>query len=140
LNGAVWTATESTRIIHLGRRDDQYAMDRVRAGVRAAVSSFNEYLEASKRASGQPVAQPTDALKHIARRYEFNDATMDRLLLAFGGEPERTQYGVVQAVTRAAQDEPTLQDRFAMERAGGELMMLAPSAFVSQFDRTFSQN
>lgn len=138
LNGAVWKATEATRIIHLGRSDDEHSMDRVRAGVRAAVSSFNNYLVAAKAASGQAVGNPVDALKHVARTYEFDDSTMDRLLLAFGAEPESTQYGVVQAVTRAAQGEDRFEDRFVMERAGGELMMLEPATFVRQYDRTFT--
>lgn len=139
LNGAVYKSEEPMRIIHLGRSDDALALERVRTGVRLAFAGFNSFLSASKAATEQKVERPLDALKQVARKYEFQDDQMERLLVAFGAEPEATMFGVVQAVTRAAQGEDRYERRFEMERAGGDLVMVSPSEFVAKYDREFTE-
>lgn len=129
-NGATVRVEERTRIVHLGRQDDSFTMDRVRAGVRGAIRTFNDYLGQMQRAANTDVPDPTQALRNVVKTYEFSEDQLSRILVAFGGEPERTMYGVLNAVTAAAQLEPRFEDRANMEQVAGTIAM-APDSWAA---------
>ncbi len=49
--------------------------------------------------------------------------------MAFGAEPEHDQYGIANAVTRAAQNEESWDKCLEMERIGGKLITLPREEF-----------
>jgi len=72
------------------------------------------------------VTDPEPVIGRIAERYGFDDPTQDAILNAWDLEPESTLYGVINALTRAANDRGLLvETREKLQEVGGRIMTLA---------------
>ena len=130
------------RRIHLGRRveadnagrvfraetlaaDDRALMLAVQDVVRAAVDEvqFRELIaEMARAAQDQPVEDPIAAVQVLAKREGLGDHESRDVLrhLASGGDLSR--WGVLSAVTRAAEDLPSYDRAHELEEMGGKIL------------------
>ena len=59
----------------------------------------------------------------------MSEEQKEKILMAFGAEPEHDKYGIANAVTRAAQSEDSWDKTLEMERIGGKLITLPNEEF-----------
>jgi hypothetical protein len=103
-------------------------VDTVDAAMNEAL--FGQLVDKLRLAAGEPLdAKPSEIVQVVARRFGLSEAEQDSVLqqLAFGAD--WTRYGVVNAVTRIAEDSPTYDRAVELERIGGEVLDLPASAF-----------
>lgn len=63
-------------------------------------------------------------INNLVEHYGLSEGQKENILMAFGAEPEQDQYGIANAVTRAAQREEKWEDSIELERIGGKLITL----------------
>lgn len=140
LNGMV-ASDRSLRRYHVGRQQDEEAFaiyrddtldadDRafflkVRDAVGAALSdvTFGEIVkQMRKAATGEQTADPVLTTERLAKTYALDEGEQGSILrhLATGGD--LTQWGAVNAITRAAKDADTFDRQAEMEAIGGQLV------------------
>ena len=129
-NGLTVEALGNARVVHHGKDDDEEVFARLRRAVRETFEHFPQIVEALTQTTYRRVrVEPQRVIRNVVRDFELSEKQQERLLLAFGGEPEDTQFGIVQAITSAAQNEETRERRFEMEAIGGKVMQMSSSAF-----------
>lgn len=144
LNGMV-IPDASLRRFHIGRiaEDLEHAVEFFRdetrqADDRAFMMKVRDVLEGSFQearftavleqmslsAKAEIEAPVAKVVEEVKRSYRLSDAQGDSILqhLAAGGD--LTQWGLANAVTRAATDQATYDEATRLERLGGELVML----------------
>lgn len=140
LNGLV-VADKGMSRYHVGKAQDEetfaiYADDtlaaddrafflKVRDAVRAALSDvqFTAIVDQMREAAGaEPVAQPVKTTELLAKTHNLLDSEQESILhyLTTGGD--LSQWGVVNAVTRAAKDADGFDRQAELETLGGELV------------------
>jgi hypothetical protein len=139
------------RRVHVGRRvdaDDMYRVFRdetLQADdraffmacadvVRAAVDEvrFRELVEAMQRAAAdEPVQSVIGAVQQLAKAENLNDGERDSVLthLAAGGDLSR--WGLLSAVTRAAEDVESYDRATELEELGGTMLAYSPAEWRS---------
>ena len=96
-------------------------------------AGFNRVVEDLRDATDRKIeAKPEDAVQEVANRWALNDGQRDGIFrhLVDGGLG-MNQYSLVQAVTRAAEDQNDYDVASTMEKIGGEILTLDPSAWKS---------
>jgi hypothetical protein len=142
LNGLVVTEAGMSRY-HVGKAQDEedfaiYADDtrqaddrafflKVRDMVRAALDEvqFTAIVDTLREtATGEPITNPVKTTELLAKSYNLLETEQASILqyLTTGGD--LSQWGVVNAVTRAAKDAPGFDRQADLETLGGELVSL----------------
>jgi len=101
--------------------------------VRAAVDEvrFAELVEAMQAAAAdEPVQSVIGAVQHLARAESLSDGERDSVLthLAAGGDLSR--WGVLSAVTRAAEDADSYDRATELEELGGKVLAYTPGEWA----------
>jgi hypothetical protein len=133
-NGAVTRQFGEERIIHYGKGRGESVYGRIRESIGHVLANFDQVCAAIREGAENPLEfDPKGVVRNVCKQYELPDKTRDQILIAFGAESDKTQYGIANAVTRAAKDVP-LGDRVDMEQLGGALLTMK-SADFDKFDR-----
>jgi hypothetical protein len=66
---------------------------------------------------------------NVAEHCRLSEEQKANILIAFGAEPEADQYGISNAVTRAAQGEESWEKGLDLERIGEKLITLPKEEF-----------
>lgn len=96
---------------------------------------FNATVAALKATAENKVPLPERAIGNVVDMNGLSDAMRDQILKAYLGEPDPTQYGIVQAVTAAAKGIESPEDRVQMEELGGRLALMPASAFTKMAEK-----
>lgn len=115
------------------RASDKALWLSVRDLTKAALSEalFTKGVNAMRAAAGQPMEAPlSDVLDVTKRRFGLRDTEGEEIIrqLVLGGDLSR--YGLVNAVTRAAQEVKDYDRSTELERVGGEILELPPSEWA----------
>jgi hypothetical protein len=89
----------------------------VSEGFRVSGSVLLAFLKARE----EPVVDPLETIRKIAKERNFSKKFSDELVNGYLAEPEPNRFGVINAFTRAAQGLSPLQ-RIEMERFAGRLL------------------
>jgi hypothetical protein len=91
---------------------------------------FGQLVDKLRVAAGEPLdAKPSEIVEVVARRFGLTEAEQDGVLHQLALGADWTRYGVVNAVTRIAEDSATYDRAVELERIGGEVLDLPASAF-----------
>ncbi len=103
-------------------------VDTVDAAMNEAL--FGQLVHELRVAAGEPLdAKPSEIVEVVARRFALTEVEQDGVLHQLALGADWTRYGVVNAVTRIAEDSATYDRAVELERIGGELLDLPASAF-----------
>jgi hypothetical protein len=120
-NGLVRAESAGRTVIrHVGRADR--LKDQLHTAVRDAKLDARALAREFGAAIARQVSDPAAALKHFADDGQLTREQLHAALAAYTAEPDPTTYGLVNAVTRAAQVEPDYESRYQMERQGALLL------------------
>jgi hypothetical protein len=103
-------------------RDPERFEEAMRAAINACRRDGRALVEGLARAGSEPVDDPAELIRSQARSGHLVGRQRDNVLGAFALEPGGDLYAVVNAFTRAAQQEPTVHGRHQLERVGGILL------------------
>ena len=120
-NGLVRSESQGrTTFRHTGQADR--LKDGLAIAIRDARVNARELVDRFRAAVGHAIAEPEELLRRHASESDLTREQLQTALAAFALEPDRTLYGVVNAVTRSAQAEETFEARYQMERAAAALL------------------
>jgi len=121
-----------TRQIHLGNGDngfDEEVYISIRRSIRDLFSRFGEIVLALRETTEIKVRNPQKVINNLVEHYRLSEEQKGNILMAFGAEPEADQYGIANAVTRAAQREESWERSLELERIGGRLISIGRNEF-----------
>jgi hypothetical protein len=121
-----------TRQIHLGNGNngfDEEVYLSIRRSIRELFSRFGEIVLALREKTEIKVKNPQKVINNLVEHYRLSEDQKGNILMAFGAEPEADQYGIANAVTRAAQSEESWEKSLDLERVGGKLITLPKEEF-----------
>jgi hypothetical protein len=116
------------------RLDDQAFWAKANDVVAAAMNvvNFNQYVDRLIATQNQVLdAKPSEVVEIVAERFQLNDSEKENVLLQFMQGGDQSKFGLVQAVTRAAQDVESYDRAVELERFGGQIIELPPTDFTS---------
>lgn len=95
----------------------------IQDAMRAAVDDkiFNSMIERTQQTMGIKLESPQVAVKELSNTFNFTNTESDLILRHLIEGSELTGFGLIQAVTRAAQDVPDYDRSTYMEIAGGDM-------------------
>ena len=96
---------------------------------------FNQTVAMLKATAENKVPLPERAIGNVVDMAGLSDSTRDSILRAYLGEPDPTQYGIVQAVTAVAKAIESPEDRVSMEELGGRLAFMPAQAFTKMAEK-----
>ena len=123
-----------TRQVHLGNGEggtDEDVYLSIRRSVRELFGQFGEIIETLRETTEIKVRNPQRVINNVVDRYRLSENQKENILMAFGSEPELDQFGIANAVTRAAQREPSWEKSLELEKLGGRLITLSSQEFKS---------
>ncbi len=144
LNGLI-SADYSQRKAHLGRAadegeaafelyrdvtlqaDDKAFWLKVQDTVRGSLNSvqFERIVESLQRSTERQIeASPVKVVEVLAKRYQLNQNENDNVLTHLIRGADLSQYGLVNAITRASQDVASYDRATELERLGGTVLEL----------------
>lgn len=96
---------------------------------------FNDNIERLRRLQGHELAkdatQVPKVVEAVADKLDLMEQEKANLLLHFAQGGDFSQYGLVNAVTRTAEDVESYDRAVELERLGGKVMELPPSDFMA---------
>ena len=112
--------------------DDRALWLKVRDTVKAAVNEalFFKLVEKLNAATGDRIEDPAATVEVTAKRFALSEGEQNSVLehLARGGD--LTRYGLLNAVTRTAEDAARYDRAIELERIGGEILELPASTLT----------
>lgn len=112
--------------------DDKAFWLKVQDTVRASLNSvqFERIVESLQRSTTREiVVSPVKAVETLAKRYQLNQSESDGVLAHLIRGADLSQYGLVNAITRASQDVPSYDRATELERLGGTVLELPTSSW-----------
>lgn len=107
------------------------AIDVVNAAL--SVTKFGEYVDKMIATQSQQLtSKPAEVVEIVADRFQLNDTEKDNVLMQFMSGGDMSKFGLVQAVTRAAQDVASYDRAVELERLGGQIIELPPTDFSAK--------
>ena len=95
-----------------------------------SVTKFNEHVDKLVATQEQKlIGKPSEVVEVAADRLQFNDTEKENVLLHFMQGGDFSKFGLVQAVTRAAQDVESYDRAVELERIGGQIIELPATDF-----------
>jgi hypothetical protein len=119
------------------RLDDKAFWNKVGDVITAAMDEvkFAENVDRLRKTQDQVLAKTNKEAQEVvevtSNRLNFNDEEKANLLMHFAADGDYSKYGLINAVTRAAQDCESYDRAVELERLGGEIIELAPSNFMA---------
>lgn len=96
------------------------------------VTKFNSYVDKLVATQEQKLlGKPAEIVEVVADRFQLNDSEKENVLLQFMQGGDHSKFGLVQAVTRAAQDVESYDRAVELERFGGQIIELPPTDFAA---------
>ena len=96
------------------------------------VTKFNEHIDKLVATQDQKlIGKPQEVVEVVAERFALNDTEKENVLLQFMQGGDHSKFGLVQAVTRAAQDVESYDRAVELERFGGQIIELPPTDFAA---------
>ena len=106
------------------------AVDVVTASM--SVTRFNEHIDKLVATQSQKlIGKPAEVVEVVADRFQLNDTEKENVLLQFMQGGDQSRFGLIQAVTRAAQDVESYDRAVELERMGGQIIELPASDFAA---------
>lgn len=97
--------------------------------------AFNANIDRLRETQNQELAVDANGLpkvvEAVSERFQFVDEEKNALLLHFAQGGDFSKYGLINAVTRTAQDVASYDRAVELERFGGQIIELAPSALLN---------
>lgn len=90
---------------------------------------FGEIIQVLRETTEIKVRNVLRVINNVVEHYRLSEEQKERILIAFGTEPEQDKYGIANAVTRAAQSEENWEKSLELERIGGKLVTLPSEEF-----------
>jgi hypothetical protein len=121
-----------TRQIHLGNGNedsDELVYLSIRRSIRELFERFGEIIQSLRETTEIKVRNPKTVISNVVKHYGLSEAQKENILIAFGAEPEHDQFGIANALTRAAKSEESWEKSTELERIGGKLITLPVSEF-----------
>lgn len=121
-----------TRQVHLGNGDDEFdemVYLSIRRSIKELFGRFGEIIQILRETTEIKVKSPQRVINNLVDHYRLSEEQKERILIAFGTEPEHDKYGIANAVTRAAQNEENWEKSLELERIGGKLITLPREEF-----------
>jgi hypothetical protein len=119
-----------TRAIHLGDGEaDEIVYLSLRRSIRELFSHFGKIVEMLREKTEIKVKEPKKVIKNLVEHYRLTEAQKENILLAFGAEPLADQFGIANALGRAAKLEETWEKALELERLSGRVLTLSLSEF-----------
>jgi len=121
-----------TRQVHLGNGDDEFdemIYLSIRRSIKELFGRFGEIIQILRETTEIKVKSPQRVINNLVDHYRLSEEQKERILIAFGTEPEHDKYGIANAVTRAAQSEENWEKTLELERIGGKLITLPREEF-----------
>jgi len=118
--------------VHLGEIDLAELSAEIVGGIHRAIpklkDGFDLMIAAQNRALG---ADPSKVIAEVADKYKLESPQARETLEAFGNHESqfRNLFGVVNAITRAAQKQKVDSEQFRMEEIGGKLCSMSDQAW-----------
>jgi hypothetical protein len=125
-----------TRQIHLGNGNgefDEMVYLSIRRSIKELFGRFGEIIQVLRETTEIKVRNVLKVINNLVEHYRLSEEQKERILMAFGAEPEQDKYGIANAVTRAAQGEENWEKSLELERIGGKLVTL-PSGEFKKWD------
>lgn len=121
-----------TRQVHLGNGSDEFdemVYLSIRRSIRELFGRFGEIVQILRETTEIKITNPQRVIHNVVEHYRLSEEQKENILIAFGAEPEEDQYGIANAVTRAAQREETWERSLELERIGGKVIALPRETF-----------
>jgi hypothetical protein len=121
-----------TRQIHLGNGEngfDEEVYLSIRRSIRELFGRFGETVRALRETTEIKFNNPQRVINNLVEHYRLSEEQKGNILMAFGAEPEADQYGIANAVARAAKNEETWEKSLELEKIGGKLTTLPKDEF-----------
>lgn len=118
-NGAV--TRECLRYVRVG--DEGLGVEKINRMVTDSVLSIQGRLDFLSELAGREIESPENYIRGVVSRAGGGDRLYNRIIGAYKQEPDPTEYGVYNAITRAANSETlTVQMRNRLQVFGGGLL------------------
>jgi hypothetical protein len=95
---------------------------------------FNQNINRLRETQGQMLAVKPADMKEVvevtAGRFNFSDTEKDSLLAHFAAGGDFSKYGLINAITRTAEDVDSYDRAVELERLGGQVIELPPWDFI----------
>lgn len=121
-----------TRRIHLGNGSEEFdevIYLSIRRSIKELFGKFGEIVQVLRETTEIKVRNPQRVINNVVEHYKLSEEQKENVLIAFGAEPEEDQYGIANALTRAAQREESWERSLELERIGGKVITLSRDAF-----------
>ena len=92
---------------------------------------FNTWVEALRKTTEVEIEKPVEAIDNVVEHFKISEIAKENLLNHFIRENDNTMYGLVQAVTRSAQDEESYEKQIKLEKIGGTISDMP----ITRFER-----
>ncbi|HEY9723138.1 MAG TPA: DUF932 domain-containing protein [Oscillatoriaceae cyanobacterium] len=109
-----------TTLRHVGQAER--LKDAMAIAIRDAKENAHRLVEQFKATIEHKLTEPQALLERFAQDAQLSRDQLQAALAAYALEPDPTGFGVVNAVTRAAQFESSFKARYQMERQGAALL------------------
>jgi len=116
---------QAVKAYHMGSgtlSDDANLYNALQQAVKGLFESFGEIAKKIEQSGNFQIPDAGVFLNNLVREYKLSEAQKDNLFIAFGAESELSLYGMVNAVTNAAQKEEKAENRYELEKLGGQLL------------------
>lgn len=119
------------------RLDDKAFWNKVGDVIVAAMDEvkFAENVDRLRKTQTQVLADSSKEVQAVvevtSNRFNFNDEEKANLLMHFAADGDFSKYGLINAVTRTAEDCESYDRAVELERLGGEIIEMAPSNFMA---------
>ena len=123
-----------TRLIHLGNGNngfDEMIYLSIRRSIKELFDNFGEIVQLARETTEIKIKSPQRVINNVVEHYRLSEDQKEHILIAFGAEPEFDQYGIANALARAAQVEESWEKSLELERIGGKLITLPGDEFRS---------
>jgi len=123
-----------TRQVHLGNGDevgDRLVYAQIAQSIEELFSRFGEVVERLRNGSDINIGNPSRVINNVVKQFGLSDKQKENILMAFGAEPDQSQYGIANAVTRAAHSEENFEAGLDLEKLGGRIITMNPRSFLT---------
>lgn len=126
----------TSRQVHLGNGNgegDDLVYLSIRRSIRELFGRFGEVVQVLRDSTEIKIRNIQLVINNLVDRYALSEGQKEHILMAFGAEPDYSQYGLANAITMAAQMEEKWEDSLELEKLGGKIVAL-PATELKSFD------
>jgi len=90
---------------------------------------FHKWVDQLQHGTEVEIEEPIDAVDNVLTRFRLPESYKDSILNHFVKEGDNTQYGLVNSLTRAAQDFSSYNRQIEMEQIAGKISLMEDADF-----------